>query len=57
MGTSRHDDLWVLTAGAKYYYSKHIFFSLDAERDQLVSTTGGTGFEGNKIMASVKFRH
>ena len=57
VGTNRHDDLWVFTAGAQYFYNKHVYFSLDLERDQLVSTTAGTGFEGNKIMASVKFRH
>jgi hypothetical protein len=55
-GTSRHDNLWVLTAGAQYFFNKNIYLSLDLQRDQLVSSATGTGFEGNKIMASVKFR-
>lgn len=57
MGSTRHDDLWVLRAGAQYYFNKHVYLSVDVEHDRLASSTAGAGFDGNKIMAAIKFRH
>lgn len=56
-GINRHDNLWVVTAGARYYFNKNVYLSLDLEHDKLESSYAGAGFEGNKIMASVKFRN
>lgn len=57
VGASRHDDLWVLRAGVQYYFNKHVFLSFNVEHERLASTAAGAGYDGNKIMAAIKFRH
>jgi hypothetical protein len=56
VGSSRHDDRWVLSAGGKYYFNKHVYLGLEIGREMVTSTSAAAEFEANRIMATLKFR-